>query len=307
MLIKTYKQGGRLMKLNSPRIRKKGVNYLAGKPLEFTLIEILVACQPKPWRRTIQSKFTLVELLVVIAIIAILAGMLLPALNKAKEISKSTVCLSQLKQLSLGVNQYADDWQGYPPGSRLGAGWVSPYMVWWFQSSDIGGISDYMGQPNLPASYTRQQAPKYAECPADPYVWKDQDTPGVFDGREASYGLSRRLITSFILTGNPPLPAPCKMEAIKNPSTKVLIADGSHGKLDGIVNGGRGCSVDSVESGGPICRYRHGSGGGKYANVLWADSHASSESWVFLNNIGSASSAVRSKYWDALEDSTRTR
>ena len=143
------------------------------------------------------KKFTLIELLVVVAVIGILASLLLPSLSKAREKAKMAVCKSNMKQLHVAYQLYADDNDGYFPTNE-------GYMSWNDKLNTYDGRNVEYADLNLPlALFPEKYNSGIYACPDDEVQRWYSLTEGT--GPKAltlSYALTRKVELNGTLTGN---------------------------------------------------------------------------------------------------------
>ena len=179
--------------------------------------------------------FTLIELLVVIAIIAILAGMLLPALSKSKEKARSAFCMGNLRQISIGTTMYAEDNKEYfyfrntlkdpeyPNGGRWTLNPTSDKQLPAYDTLAYWGVAyiKYFGGTK-----------RTFRCPSAKHVdeWREDGLryPAEF-WLNSCYGWNQWAMSPY----NSSSKAPMRISDLKSPQTTIYAQDAAESKMEG--------------------------------------------------------------------------
>ena len=237
--------------------------------------------------------FTLIELLVVVAIIAILAGMLLPALSKAKEKAKQSDCASKMRQIGIAFSLYQDDYNGYyvpinfnNPIDRNALNWA-----WCLKSNEY-----------VPS-------PKIFMCPSatmltDPLTFGPDNcierptAPSRYQYISIGYNYDNGFGQTYIGTmtsSNRQSYTPWKNSSVRKPSTKILLGDTwryAGTRAWGVINGTT--DPTSTSPAVDVIHDRHS----RSANIVWGDGHYDPiTNAMFVTNIGMVGKATSVEYY----------
>ena len=253
-----------------------------------------------------EAGFTLVELLVVIAIIALLMGILLPALARARELGKRAVCMNQIKQLGIGWYLYTEDNKDRVPVGDVWFCWsFGGPSTDWITKSQLGWVEWPHPYPHtMPPTQATNQKPRTdpiygMDCHAKKDEWQHAIAEGTLwkyikdykaykcpvgdKGQEITYASSHAMHTFPNSGGTAQYPAPTILlkTSIKRTAERFMFIDNG-----GIKQGAFYISYSDTSGAAPAGAFgdhrptRHGMG----TTFVFADQHAEYHKWRFAPN-----------------------